>query len=110
MSIGRHGVDPEVVAEVLSDEPNLIPFVTAVINHLLALGAASNSAENVVERVFAAVGWGDSDVESVRFDQDPELLASFFQNADLLDPNSESTPRISKDVLAALQRLTNQDL
>ena len=105
-------VEPEVesvLAEMLQEAEDLLPFARAVIVHLSRGSGAGMAQMQAATHVLEALAWGvlDGDAGETPFslDSNPELLASFFQNADLLDPRSPRTAAIAKGVMNALQRI-----
>jgi len=90
-----------------------IPFARAVFRHLdrvLALDDAGRSA--LVEEIVFQVADAEAGDEALaaRLAAHPHLLASFFQNADLLPPGTSAANRIGRVVMASLQRLDGGDL
>lgn len=82
-------------------------FAEAVIRHLSTGPAAVLPEVEVAERVLealqaAAAGAGEP---PRRLDHLPEILASFFQNADLLDPGDPTSRAISRWVMTMLETL-----
>lgn len=104
-------IDPEVDAvlrECLAEDQGLLPFARAVVVHLSNPPARPRSQAEVAARVIEALD-ADGDPETgppaPGWTNDPELLASFFQNADLLDPRHAGTGRIAHRVMEALERI-----
>jgi hypothetical protein len=90
-----------------------IAFAREVFRHLdraLALDDAGRTA--LVAEIAFQVADPDASDEALaaRLAANPHLLASFFQNADLLPPGTPVAYRIGRSVMASLQRLDGGDL
>lgn len=96
-----------VIAEVLGDAEELVPFAAAVTLHLATSVPDRWTPREAAICVLEALGWGDDQENDEPFPlhRHPEILASFFQNADLLEPDRDTTAPIAKAVLNAMQRL-----
>jgi hypothetical protein len=85
-------------------EEELRPFVLAVIQHLYLAGGSGDRRELIAARVIGMV-----EVEQPAEDAatalllDPEVLASFFQNADLLPVRGTASERVARIVTLALE-------
>jgi len=90
-----------------------LPFAREVFRHLdrsLALDDVGRSAL-VAEIVFqVADPEAGDEALAARLAAHPHLLASFFQNADLLPPGAPVAFRVGRVVMASLRRLDGGDL
>jgi hypothetical protein len=76
----------------------------AVIRHLGAEHAGELSQRQVAESIVTILrpaGGGEPSAATLL--ENPEILASFFQNADLLDPHGADSMAISRMVMKALE-------
>jgi hypothetical protein len=84
-------------------------FAEAVVAHLTNPPAASSAPEDVIARLSAVLAGAMAEEEFERavglLSDDPELLASVFQNADLLEPGAGETRRIAALVAETLERV-----
>lgn len=86
----------------------LLPFARAVVRHLSRIPGAMSTAEQVAERVgssLQAIAAGHVTLASSNLRHDPELVASFFQNADLLGPERPLTKAVGSAVMRALEEM-----
>jgi hypothetical protein len=94
---------------MLGDDNAVLPFAEAVVSHLTTLPAAQAPPEEVLARVVAileaVVDESNDETPAATLAAHPELLASFFQNADLLDPSIPESDRVAHLVLESLERL-----
>lgn len=79
-------------------------FATAVVQHLSgpAVGRSRGVVEGQVGQIVRELEAGSARPASLL--EDPELLASFFQNADLLDPSSPRDAALLGYVMSALEQ------
>lgn len=96
----------KTIETALSDSPGLIDFALAVVRHLSG-PSIGMPAERAIADVLAALDASDRDSHGPEvhpLSENPELLASFFQNADMLDPKDPSSASIANAVLEAIER------
>ena len=90
----------------------MLPFAVAVATQLSGARTGSTSVADAVALVGLVleplVDGGERPGSEILL-RNPELLASFFQNADLLDPADAATPRLAALVMEALE-LVGTDL
>jgi hypothetical protein len=99
----ERGVVEFLKQQLGSDYPNL-GFLRAVIRHLGAEHAGELSQRQVAESIVTILrpaGGGEPSAAALL--ENPEILASFFQNADLLDPHGADSMAISRMVMKALE-------
>ena len=102
-------LEPPVAAylrERLGSEYPNYPFIAAVILHLGSGRNPSWPQLELAHRVADIVcpeKWGRP--SSAILAEHPEILASFFQNADLLDPKAPDSTAVSKIVMRAIESL-----
>ncbi len=98
---------PDLLATLFAGAESLIPFATAVSEHL-GLNADGPEREailgEVAEILQQALDPGE-DPPVERLAANPVLLASFFQNTDLLHPSAPETGLVARLVMAAVERL-----
>jgi hypothetical protein len=85
----------------------LVPFGRAVAGHLTTPPAVLGPVDEVLAQVVNILLLAADPGEDLPVDQlmeSPELLASFFQNADLLDRKSVEAGRVARLVTEALER------
>ena len=96
----------EYLSERLGEQYPNYPFLVAVILHLASGPNPSwrqlELAHRVVDILFPET-WGRP--ASSLLVEHPEVLASFFQNADLLDQKSADSVAISRIVMRAIESL-----
>jgi hypothetical protein len=93
---------------LLDDAEPLLPFAEAVVLHLTSPPARSDSPEGIVGSVVALLRAASDPDDTAAVNllcEDPRLLASFFQNADLLDPGSPEAAGVARLVMTALERV-----
>ena len=109
MYLSSSGVISPAAASVLDDHLGRVHpgrrFVEAVIEHLTGptVGRSEEPVTAELVRIFAEIE--DRAAVSMRLERDPDLLASFFQNADLLDPARPESKQLSLAVMAAIHRI-----
>jgi len=93
---------------LLGVDSALLPFACAVVQHLGRSARDQAERDAIVQRV-AEVLDGFSEMEDAALIQllgsSPALLASLFQNADLLPASAPETDRIARLVLGAIESL-----
>jgi hypothetical protein len=102
----------ELLRVMLSEQPALLPFANAVVLHLTrsADAAFGPSVVAQVATVLTAAG-GEGDALAVRtLSASPELLASFFQNADLLPTGTPEAAKIAGFVVSAIESIDSSGL
>jgi len=106
MSRPGDSVPTDLLEELLGEVPSVLPFARAVLRHLCGQPVHDDAArvEMACEIAsFFQAGEGSAGSEGVaRLARKPELLASFFQNADLLDPGSAEADFLGRLVMGAL--------
>lgn len=103
---------PDLFATLFDGAESLIPFASAVTNQLAAQpGAPSGEAilGEVADLLQQAVD-PDEELPVDRLAANTALLASFFQNADLLDGGAPETAVIARLVMATLEQLGDGDV
>ena len=101
---GSEGDALQRIRSGLGSSSALVPYAVAVVRHL-ATPSTGRTAE-VVDRVVGVLAEaleGSADAAAESLLQDPELLASFFQNADLLDPRDRTTIPVTRLVMRAVE-------
>jgi hypothetical protein len=99
----------ELLRIALTGSSPLLPFAEAVARHLRASGAASIDGDDLVNsavELLRLVQEDDQPLPARRLAESPVLMASFFQNADLLPPAAPETARIGALVLKAMEFMT----
>ncbi len=97
----------ELLATLLAGAESLIPFAAAVVDQV---GAHADTYErdtilgDVAGLLQVAVD-PEEEVPIERLAANPTLLASFFQNVDLLDPAASETDVVARLVMGAVERL-----
>lgn len=89
-----------IVENSLPDRPALHPFALAVVTHLSRAAEGSVDDARAGERAVAIRELAEGRGGDLR--ADPPLLASLFQNADLLDPYDPASARIANAVMLAI--------
>ncbi|MEX2582097.1 MAG: hypothetical protein WD766_02415 [Gemmatimonadota bacterium] len=97
---------PEALALLAADAPELVEFVEAVFVHLTgpAAGVAAEAATIRISAILQPLLDEDSDGAARLLLDDPSVLASFFQNADLLDAAAPASALVSGMVMRVLER------
>jgi hypothetical protein len=94
----------EFLKQQLGSDYSNLRFLRAVIRHLGAEHAGELSQRQVAESIVTILrpaGGGEPSAATLL--ENPEILASFFQNADLLDPHGADSMAISRMVMKALE-------
>lgn len=86
--------------------PNLV-FARAVTVHLGGSGTSVWSQQAVAERVVELLQPRYNTQDAEELARDPELVASLFQNADLLAPDDDRSHAIAALVMQAIERLVD---
>lgn len=89
----------------LAGHPGVRAFAEAVVRHLVGPPAERSPAEEVVEtvtRTLLQILAQDGDAAMRTLLGDPQLLASFFQNADLLAPRGAESRAVTQTVMRAV--------
>ena len=89
----------------LEDAVELLPFAMGVVRHLSRAPGTGSSAEQVAHRVgstLRTIAGGHGPRAWSNLSNDPELVASFFQNADLLEPGRPLTKAVGSAVMSAV--------
>lgn len=97
-----------ILWKYLEGADELLPFARAVIQHLSRAPGARLSAEQIADRVGAslhAIVAAQGLSTSSNLGNDPELVASFFQNADLLTPGRPLTKSVGSAVMRAVEEM-----
>jgi hypothetical protein len=95
----------------LEEQPALLPFAEAVVRHLVGPPSERLPVEEVIETVshtLRDVVSGNSEAAVQTLLDDPQLLASFFQNADLLAPRGPEARAVTQTVMRAVGRRWDQ--
>lgn len=99
----------DLLRVLLGTESRVLPFAVAVATQLSAGDTAETSTASAVAMVAGVLepmlDGGEPPEVGLLLAQ-PVLLASFFQNADLLDPEDPVTAEIASLVMAAMERLS----
>jgi hypothetical protein len=109
-SVRSRSLDAETVAllaTLLDGADSLVPFAEAVVHHLSA-NAPVEARDRIISevgRVLRSVRDADEDLPVDALVGNHELLASFFQNTDLLDPDARETGIVARLVMNALERI-----
>jgi hypothetical protein len=94
---------------LLQDLPAAVPFGLGVLRHLSSAGAGGGrppaELAGEIAWYFSEPGDVDGRDRVRRLCSDPHLLASFFQNADLLPVGSPEAGHVGRLVMEALERL-----
>ncbi len=96
----------EIFHVILSPASPLLPFASAVVKHLRGSGALVENGDDLVNRVvelLRAVQDGDEVLPAALLADSPVLIASFFQNADLLPPAAPETARLGALLLDVME-------
>jgi hypothetical protein len=96
---------------LLGEDSRMLEFATAVAIHLRDAPGNRQATDEVVSRLVRVLAPFRDEDEPPPPDvllADPELLASFFQNADLLDPSAPETSAVARLVTSALERASEQ--
>jgi hypothetical protein len=84
----------------------LLPFAEAVVRHLSTTSHAGESPVRIAELLLGIVDPVTSSDRAIDdLARSPAMLASFFQNADLLAPGSPEATRVAGLVLGAMDLL-----
>lgn len=98
------------VARFLHDQlgghPN-IEFASAVSIHLGAADTAGWSQQAAAQQVVELLRSGYNTIDAEELARSPELVASLFQNADLLAPNDAGSHAVAALVMEAIERLVD---
>jgi hypothetical protein len=98
----------ELFTTVLGGGSVLLPFAEAVVRHLNRFREDRVAANVIVEKVayiLAAAGDFGQPLPVELLLERPELLASFFQNADLLPAGAPEAARVARLVITAMESL-----
>src|SRR5687768_703183 len=90
-----------------ADAALLRPFALAVTEHLTRPPGLTGHPDELAARVVSILLTAIDSGEELPVDEllaHPEVLASFFQNADLLDRHSDEANRVVRLVTEALER------
>jgi hypothetical protein len=96
----------DLLETLLAESPGLVDFATAVIRHLTTASAGGVGRSEIVRDVVELLRTVQEEGEPLpirRLSDRPEVLASFFQNADLLEPSSREAAGIARLVAGALE-------
>jgi hypothetical protein len=96
----------ELLRVMLTDSSPLLPFAEAVLRHLRGSGAAPVGYDDLVSsalEILRAIHEDDQQLPAKRLARLPALMASFFQNADLLPPSAPETTRLAALVANAME-------
>ena len=103
-------MDPEVdgfLRERLgAGHPNL-EFAKAVVVHMGAAATAVWSQQAAAERVVALLQPQYNTFDADELARSPELVASLFQNADMLAPTDDRSHAVAALVMEAIERLVD---
>lgn len=100
------GVDRFLRKELGDLHPNR-PFAEAVAVHLGAAPAAVWTQASAAERVVAMLKAQYNTLDAEVLARSPELVASLFQNADMLEPADGGSHAIATLVMEAIERLVD---
>ena len=103
----------EILRTLLEGAESLVPFANAVVLQLDADPARAAARELTMGRLAEILRAARDPGEALPVDilaADPPLLASFFQNTDLLDPGADETAAVARMVMAALERIDDRAL
>jgi hypothetical protein len=96
-----------LLPQLLGETPVVLDFAGAVVRHLTgATGPAER--DRWLAEVVEVLRWaheGELDEAASRLAARPDLLSSFFQNADLLPPAAAETAAIAGAVMRAMERV-----
>jgi hypothetical protein len=98
------------VREELGESSPVLPFATGVILHLSRSGGLEGN-EDIASRiidVFRAIDGGD-ETAAEHLAESPVLVASFFQNLDLMPPTGRETYRVARLVAEAMEILVARE-
>jgi hypothetical protein len=96
-----------VITEVLGEDSALLPFAEAVVHHLTRFRdrAEASVIAAKVAKVLADTRDPEKAMPVDALRDWPELLASFFQNADLLPTGAPEGARVARLVMSAVESL-----
>lgn len=103
-------LDPEVgrfIRSALGESHLNRPFAEAVVTHLGAGPTAVWSQAMAAERVVGLLQEQYNTFDAEDLVRSPELVASLFQNADMLDPADDVSHAIAALVMEAIERLVD---
>lgn len=103
----------DILRTLLEGAEPLLPFATAVVLQLDADPTRVAARELTMGRLAEILRAAREPGEALPVDllaADPPLLASFFQNTDLLDPGTDETAAVARMVMAALERIDDRAL
>lgn len=101
-----------LLREGLGKRAGLLGLAAAVLDHLAGPSGADPDAHRQAARILALLvaDGGDGEVRiASRLQEAPDLLASFFQNADLLDTATPEGALLARALMLALARLHEAD-
>ena len=97
-----------VITGLLGRESVLLPFAEAVVRHLTRFQEDGREAIAVTEKVGRILSTARDPERSLPVEvlrDSPELLASFFQNADLLPARAPEAARVAHLVMITVESL-----